>query len=124
MTRFLASLVAFVLLVSPAAKALAGCCPEMAHAAMEMAQNTLPEAPPCHADAGMSMGEPTAEAPAISDHATSCGHAVDCCGAVAALVVDLHPLLVIGLADVRAPQPEYAPLTKHPETLLRPPSIC
>ncbi len=129
MNRLLASLVALVLLVSPVTKAMAGCCPEMVHAAFAVPENAGAEVPPCHSDMSMDMDMDMDMHAAMmdqvepADHANACGHSVDCCGAIAALVVEINPMLAREPGYARSPQPEYAPLAKHPEALLRPPSI-
>lgn len=121
MSRLLASLVALVLLVSPVTQAMAGCCPEMTHTAVP--ETTEAEMPPCHGDMEMSMSASTMDHTKPADRANTCGHSVDCCGAVAALVVETHPILAKEPGYARSPQPKYAPLAEHPESLLRPPCI-
>ncbi len=122
MNRLLASLIALVLLVSPVAKVMASCCPQMAEQSMAMPAAQA-DMPPCHGEMSTVSAAPV-ESMGSDGLMGDCGHAASCCDAVAALVIDFPLPLAAVAPEVRAPQPESAAQAKRPENLFRPPSTC
>ncbi len=116
MNRLLASLIALVLLVSPVAKVVASCCPDMQTPELALPTATA-EMPPCHGD--MEMPTAVAAEPMHAD----CGHTAGCCDVVAALLIDVSVPLTSHTGYSRALQPVYAVQAKRPDNLRRPPSI-